>query len=158
MAFTRNRFQWPQFAGNAFKDFGAIISALDRYFRALEDKGALYPLGDNGSATGTPTAGSGTLTSASYTLTWTAIGDRLFYSGSVVITTNGTGATSLVVPLPSGYIPKENGAGTGCIDSTRVQLAVKVGASAKSIAIVKYDGTYPGADGLTLLFSGQFRF
>ena len=155
--FTRRKIHWPPLPEGEIY-LKQMMKALNDWMQGLEQKDALSVLGDNGSVTGTPTSGSGSLTSASYTMTWTAIGDRLFYSGSVVITTNGTGATSLVVPLPSGYIPKENGAGTGCIDSTRVQLAVKVGASAKSIAIVKYDGTYPGADGLTLLFSGQFRF
>lgn len=156
--FARNHIQWPEDSGNDQSDIYAVKKTITDYLQTLEAKGALYFMGDNGTMTGTPTAGSGALTTASYTLNWTALGDRFLYNGSVVITTNGTGATSLVVPLPTGYIPKENSAGTGCDDSSRVQMTVKVGATAKSIAIVKYDGTYPGANGVTLLFGGQFRF
>lgn len=155
---TRVRMQFPQLSGAWKVDGPIFFRALNDYLLSLEKKGNLYVLGDAGTATGTPTSGSGTFTSASYTINWTAIGDRLLYNGSVAITTNGTAATSIVVPLPAGYVPKENGAGTGCDDSSRVQMVVKVGASAKVLAIVKYDGTYPGADGVTIDFSGQFRF
>ena len=134
-----------------------MVQALDRYFQSLGNKGALYPLGDSGTATGTPTAGSGALTTASYTLNWTALGNRIFYNGVVTITTNGTGATSVIVAAPSGYTPKEVTAGTGVDDGTRIQLSVRVDTSL-GIALRKYDGTYPGADGKTLYFSGHYRF
>jgi hypothetical protein len=141
-----------------FRAYFELVHAIDDWFRVLNKKGALYGLGDAGVATGTPTAGSGSFTTASYTINWTALGDRLLYNGSVVITTNGAAATSVVVPLPTGYAPKESSAGSGVDDTTRVQLSVRVDASLKSVAVRNYDGTYPGANGKTLLFSGQFRF
>lgn len=148
----------PAKAAGMLKDtYFQLLQSIDGWFRSLNKKGALYGMGDPGTVTGTPTSGTGALTTAAYTLNWTALGDRFLYNGSVVITTNGTGATSIALSLPTGYVPKEDSDGTGCISSTRIQLVVKVGTGG-TIAIVKYDGTYPGADGLTLLFSGQFRF
>lgn len=134
-----------------------LVHSIDDWFRSLNKKDALSALGDPGVTTGTPTSGTGALTTASYTFNWTKLGDRILYNGSVVITTNGTGATSIIVALPSTIIPKESSAGTGVDDVARTTLSVRVDLATKALGIRLYDGTYPGADGKTLLFAGQFR-
>lgn len=74
--------------------------------------------------------------------------------GSVTITTNGTGAGTLTVSLPSGIT------GASVLQNIHGSLASggavygRIGASGTTIVFRKYDGTYPGADGMILTWSG----
>lgn len=98
----------------------------------------------------TPTAQSGALTAATATLRWQRQGRFFFINGSVTITTNGTAAGAIYVPLPftaSGGVinGRENGVSgkqiNGNVEPTRIVLR-------------NYDNTYPGANGASIAFSG----
>ena len=106
-----------------------------------------------GSATPTPTASTGTLTSASATFRYTQYFDRVFFNATISITTNGTGGTDLRLTMP--VTAAETTAIAGTENSNAFSLAGFV--SGTTLAIKKYDGSYPGADGWVLHASGNFR-
>lgn len=106
-----------------------------------------------GSSTPTPTSGSGTLTTASATVNWTRLNNRVTFDGTATITTNGTGATSIVVGLP--FTPAAEQACYGYNRSSVYSLAAFT--SGASIILLKYDGTYPAASGTILYFGGTVR-
>lgn len=77
----------------------------------------------------------------------------------IVITTNGTAATQVQVTLP--FIAR-NGAGRmpvvgrNVADSTML-IGNIADTGATIVALRKYDGTYPGADGVTLSVNGVYE-
>ncbi len=107
-------------------------------------------------ATATPTvsASSGTITTASAALRYKAIGKTCAFTLVVTVTTNNTGATTLIVSaLPfttasTGYV------GSGrCTAGSGFALQWEM-ASTTSIGIKNYDNTYPAADGYVLIVNG----
>lgn len=111
----------------------------------------LQPL--NGTTTPAPTSGSGTLTTAAATVRWQKDGDWVSFSCTVVITTNGTGATDLRATMP--YTAAET---TPCHGTDNgVTFALTGHVTGATLLFKKYDGTYPGGDGVTLRMSGRFR-
>lgn len=110
--------------------------------------------GDSGTAWTTASitlaAQSGTLTTASATMRYKKIGKTVFYNINVSITTNGTGAGYLIVggfpwtAAVSAAIAGYNGAGVSLVGAH----------SGTSANLFKYDGTYPGANGASLVFTG----
>lgn len=115
--------------------------------------------GDSGTAwsaqTVTPTAGSGTLTTASATWRFKVIGKTAFYELSITITTNGSGATSIIVPLPTGWSPKAgstcSGVGTAI---SGAQVSGYAPAAGSTMIVRKYDATYPAVSGENFVLSG----
>lgn len=105
------------------------------------------------STTPTVTAGGGAFTTVSGAVRSVKIGDRRFYTATVVITTNGTAATYVVVPMPDAAA--ETTASSG-VDATN-PVALTGYVTGSNLLIYKYDGTYPGADGKTLVMSGSYR-
>ena len=108
--------------------------------------------------TPTITASSGTIT----TVAAIAAGDckhRLegttcFYDLTFTITTNGTGAGTLIASMPY-QSKKTTSSGVG-----RSGVTMIVGVSQNGIARVdmnKYDGTYPGADATTIRITGSYE-
>lgn len=101
-----------------------------------------------------PVPGSGAFTSAGATLDYTKEGNRVFYNGVVSIITNGTAGTYIKVPLP--FTPAVPVAGSGFDSATNNILVVE--ASTDGFAyIFSATGTYPGANGKNLYFSGSYR-
>lgn len=103
--------------------------------------------------TPTVTSGSGTITTASGSLTYQQVGKFIYCDLSVTITTNGTGAGYINVTLPftpvSGNLAGRENALTGvCVTGTP---------SGANILIRKYDNSYPGATGATFTLSGLLR-
>lgn len=101
-------------------------------------------------------ATSGTLTSATCASEYIKIGRTVHYHAKVVITTNGTGATSLQVVLPftaarDSYIGGRENQATGAA----VTGAVTAGGS--TLTFQRYDGTYPGADNRTFVLNGTYE-
>lgn len=116
----------------------------------------LYSPLDNSAWTAyTPVVSSGTgaITTASATGRYKQIGKTVFVEITITLTTNGSGATSLIATLPV---------------NANAALAVLSGGSASAIALLafvvsgavdifKYDGTYPGASGGTYYVSGCYE-
>lgn len=104
------------------------------------------------------TAGSGTLTSVTgQTADWAQVGDVITFRARATITTNGTGATSLQFTLP-----KHCGATDGCPvvatnETDWTALTAIIGSGTNVVTVKNADGTYPGADGKTIIFSGSYR-
>lgn len=106
--------------------------------------------------TTTPTATSsgGAITVATTTLRWQQNGNRIRYDATVGIVTNGGASGQLKIPLP--FTPITASAGCGH-DSNNRSLAVTSFTDGFAY-VTLYDGTYPGADGRTILVSGEYVF
>lgn len=110
---------------------------------------------EEASTTPTPTASSGTFTTVAAAVKATKTGDRVSFTATVTITTNGTAAGVVLVPLP--YTPAENsGCGGAEVAATGAGLAA-IAQTDGNLYIRSYDGTYPGADGRTLTVTGSYR-
>lgn len=107
--------------------------------------------------TPTITAGSGTFTTVSASGRYKQVGKVVYVSISIVITTNGTAATSVLATLPvsANASAAPTFQGRGNVVSGK-QLQAKA-ASVSQIAITNYDNTYPGATGETLLINGAYE-
>lgn len=103
----------------------------------------------------TVSAQTGTLTSASATGRWRSIGKTVFFSLSVGVATNGTGATHIVVSgLPfttAAVVQVVAGRETS---TTGKLLCGYIAAGASAITIANYDDTYPAANGYVMALSG----
>jgi hypothetical protein len=106
-----------------------------------------------GSTTPTPISGSGTFTSATASVNWTKVMDRILIDGSVVITTNGTAATDVQIPLP--FTPAKITA-LSAINDLGIGLTGDFVTNGRAY-IFNPDSTYPGGSGRTLYFSGHYR-
>jgi hypothetical protein len=107
------------------------------------------------------TAESGSLTTISSEQgRWTKLGLVIFFKAGFTVTTNGTGAGSLLVTLPA--ISASTGA-TQILNGRRVNGAtieacvVSVGLGASTCQIHKYDGTYPGGSGTGIAVTGFYQ-
>lgn len=109
-----------------------------------------------GNTTPTVTATTGTFTTVSCALSWVRTGDEVAWTAAITITTNGTAAGSLVVPLP--FTNSANAAPVYGIDSNNaLALTGAITASTATASVFKYDGTYPGANGKVLVVGGTYR-
>jgi len=140
--FFGNNAPFSAYLGNVTAGFTGVI----------EDVVALYK-------TWAPTVTSftGTLTTVSAVGTSIKKGNQVTLNAVITVTTNGTGATLLVVKnLP--YVPKVTSviryAGTGYTNNNATALAVTLtDPGTPEINIYKYDGTYPSADGFLHVIS-----
>lgn len=84
------------------------------------------------------------------------IGKTLFIECAIGITTNGTGSSSILLPLPASVGTAAAitviGGRENVVTGSMLQGIISAGGS--SISITKYDNTYPGGDGRTLVISG----
>lgn len=108
---------------------------------------------EEGTTTPTPTAGGGSFTSVSAAVNYTKIGNLVRVRVAVTITTNGTAATYVSIPMP--FNASETTAIAGSHNSGTYGLCGYV--TAGNMIVFKYDGTYPGADGTTLQMSCVYR-
>lgn len=109
---------------------------------------------EEGSTTPTPTAGSGTFTSVSAALNYTKIGRLVTFSATITITTNGTAAGSIILPLP--FTAAAASACSGIISTSGAAVQGLINASGTSVSIFKYDATYPGGSGAGMVVQGSF--
>lgn len=117
---------------------------------------ALYSIGfPEVATTPTATATVGVFTTVAVALKYANGGNRVFFNAAVTITTNGTAAGAVKVPLP--FTPLEitsiSGVETGV---TGLSLAAYVHTDGNAY-IRLYDGTYPGAGGRVLSIAGHYR-
>jgi hypothetical protein len=163
--------------GNATANVAAIQGTTDQVFRINQAGTALsfgpINLASSSAVTGTlavanggtgntggawstssptVTAGSGTLTSASASLRSMTIGKLYTFSLTVTVTTNGTGATQINVAMPVTATAFCSASAYNA--TTNIGLIARMSASGTTLAITKYDGTYPVADGQSLVVSG----
>jgi hypothetical protein len=82
------------------------------------------------------------------------VGSSLQISGKVAITTNGDWASGITVTLPSAAIADTVMTG---ISSTAAALTFAVAAGTSFGILRFYDGSHPGANGVTLTFSGEYE-
>lgn len=104
--------------------------------------------------TPTVTPSSGAFTSVSATGRYKRSGRTVLISMNIVITTNGTGAGSVIASLPFvGGVSLQvvNGIVTG---AANFGIFGAMGSNGAALTILKYDGTYPGSSGSTLILNG----
>lgn len=103
-------------------------------------------------------AGSGSLSSSSVIAAYQQVGKRVYVRIQITITTNGTAASYLTASLPVAPIASvaHQFIGGGQLPTGFV-LRGNINQSDALIYIVKYDGTYPGADGYTLFLTGVYE-
>ena len=101
-----------------------------------------------------PTSGTGTITTANCQFYYKIVGKTLFYEAFVFITTNGTGASYVVVAVPvaATNIP------IGCGRDTAISgKALQSMVNGSNMRIYNYDGTYPAVDGSVLSVTGSYE-
>jgi len=106
-------------------------------------------------ATPTPTPQTGAFTSATAATKNILRGKTVCLTGKVAVADNGTGANSVIVPLP--YTAASNsigfiGSGRGDVVSGKA-LQVRIASGGSALSIWDYTGSYPAASGETLIFS-----
>lgn len=108
--------------------------------------------------TPTITAVSGTFTSVSASGRYRALGKSIEVSISIAITTNGTAAGGVIATLP---VAAASGIGYVLPGSETAALGFaclgRISASATTVQIFKYDNTYPGANGHTIVVTGVYQ-
>lgn len=105
--------------------------------------------------TPTITAGAGAFTTVSAAGRAQQVGKTLYFSVTITITTNGTAASFINLPLPSGYTAQANTTAVGRAGSVSGKMVQwSIAASGTSGFIVNYDNTYPGATGEVITVSG----
>ena len=108
---------------------------------------------EEGNTAPTPSAGGGAFTTATAAVRYTKIGNRVQFTATVAITTNGTANAYVLCPLP--FSGAETTAIAGADGNAGFALFGYVTGS--NVLIKKYDGTYPGGNGVTLIISGTYR-
>lgn len=109
--------------------------------------------------TPTVTAGSGTLTTASCTLRYIRDGYTVRYWAVVTVTTNGTGASYIQIPLPFaiGNNTGNFSVGTGRRTDTGVLLVGNGPQNDTNIYVTDYAGNYPATNGMAILIQGEYE-
>lgn len=117
-----------------------------------------YPLASFGTWqpwTSAISAASGSLTSFSQNGRFCQIGNLINFTLEISITTNGSGATSIIFTTPT---QAKNTAAFVGYDLSNVKALVGKVIGGGSIAnFVRYDGTYPGGDGYDLFVAGCYE-
>jgi hypothetical protein len=107
--------------------------------------------------TPTITAGSGAFTTVSATGRFLTLGKTRLLRIVISITTNGTAATSILATLPAGNPLDFNWILSGREQTSTGHSLIGSIVSNTQMQITKYDATYPGADGRTLVVNGAYE-
>lgn len=99
------------------------------------------------------TAQTGTITTATGTMVYQRRGRFMYVDISVLVTTNGTGAGAVVASLPFSVV---GGVLVGRENNLTGYQITGV-AAGTSLAIRRYDNSYPGANGASMTLSGILR-
>jgi hypothetical protein len=100
------------------------------------------------------TAASGSITTVSGSIRYKRIGKTVFYNVIVSITTNGTGAGTLVV---SGFPFLANASSTSAGREIAVagkSLTGTIATGGSQMNVQNYDNTYPGFNGAVIVING----
>lgn len=109
-------------------------------------------------ATGAVTSSVGTITTAAGTIRYKIIGKTVDFQATITVTTNNTGAGTLLV---AGLLPIQPTA-TLVLSGKEVGVSNKavtcvVAASSLNGTIVNYDNTYPAASGAIVVLNGVYE-
>ena len=137
----------PAFTGDTTTSAGSTVTTTNKI--AGVDQTTAWT-----SYTPTVSCQSGALTSVTPTGAYKAIGKTIIFSASVLITTNGTCAGYLVVSLPTTLAT----ATVANAVSNNNSSVIAYGTSGSStVYALKYDGTYPGTSGNTIMLAGTYQ-
>lgn len=108
--------------------------------------------------TPTVTASTGTFTTVSCSMYHKQIGKVVFWYAVVIITTIGTAAGRMIVPLPVNDKRARDGVVAGWNENGNFAVCgiVQFDAANKA-SVVKYDGTFPGTSGHTITIGGTYE-
>jgi hypothetical protein len=140
-----------------FDSPAVVLSPVGSYsYTSIANKGYIEDGGKWVSWTPTITAGSGSITTlGTVACSYFKRGKIVQVRGRIEITTNGTAAGVLFVTPPViGIFP-----GAGAVSGREKVGGYLFGGQVEgtSITLVKSDGTYPGASGAVLIFSGVYE-
>lgn len=104
------------------------------------------------------TCGSGgPISSYIWVAAYKTIGKTVFLTVSLSITTNGTCATSITVSLPITASGTRLHTISGRNQTSGISGACSISVSGTGMICGRYDGTYPGADGQSIVWSGVYE-
>ena len=108
---------------------------------------------EEGTYTPTVSAPSGTFTSVSATGAYTKIGRLVSFAAAISIVTNGTASGYVRCSLP--FYAATTIWGAGSIGGANTMVSA-FNPSGSVVAILKYDGTYPGGNGVSIYVGGNY--
>lgn len=155
---------------------GTLIKSISDFFNLLNQPGALdldscniraatgiaFPVSwgaksanvntlddyQEGSYTPVVTAGAGALNSYTATGAYVKVGSLVLATVDITFSDNGTGSSYILASLP--FEPTGFFCGAGMNAGTSIQLTAVTSHVLHGLYIVKYDGTYPAANGVEL--------
>lgn len=109
--------------------------------------------------TPTVTTGAGTITTLGTVVArYKRLGKCINFTIKIPITTNGTGSGNIAFTLPGGFTPFADFAPSGYENTAYGGILQCRGSSgSNNVTLLKYDNTYPGANGATLVISGTYE-
>ena len=107
---------------------------------------------EEGTFTPAISAGAGSITASSATGSYTKIGNRVFYEVVLTITTNGTGASSLIFTLPFTAAQQHTPVG---VNTSSAETCVGI-STTTDVGVRTYSGLYPVGSGHVLRVSGNY--
>lgn len=156
---TNNGFvQFNGTTGKLVKDHAATIALGSEVSGTLPvaNGGTNYTGGAWTTYTPTITASSGAFTSVSASGSFLTIGKLVHYTCTVTITTVGTAAGSIVLPLPTGTAVR-NAVGMGTASNLGKSVGYRILASGSSGDIAFYDNTSAIAAGNVIIVTGIYE-
>lgn len=142
-------------------DTADFVSDNSGNWRCLRyNRGTLVPIDGAAWTNTTPTVTASTpgFTSVSCSMYHKQIGKTVFWYATVIITTIGTAAGRMIVPLPVGDARARSGVVAGWNETGNFTVGgiVEFDAGGKA-SVVKYDGTFPGTSGQTITIGGVYE-
>lgn len=139
-----------------------LVALLAAFPLCASAQVAVWPIFNPGSwTTYTPTltCASGTLTSATASGRYNAVGKTVFIELTITVTTNGTCATAIRATFPSGLAPAADNryvlSGISTLNGNMLYgLAIP---SSSFFNIKKYENSYPAADSAVLVLTGVYE-
>ena len=107
---------------------------------------------EEGTFTPAISAGAGSITASSATGSYTKIGNRVFYEVVLTITTNGTGASSLIFTLPFTAAQQHTPVG---VNTSSAETCVGI-STTTDVGMRTYNALYPVSSGHVLRVSGNY--
>lgn len=139
---------------SGFDTFAATPSSANLAALITDEVGSTaLAFQSSGTTTPTVTAASGTFTSVSCTLKWQRTGDKMHVEAEVTITTNGTAAAAVIVPLPVAAVNNPTGVGRERGVTGNMVQAEIAGANA---FLRTYANAYPGGTGHIINFTVDY--
>ncbi len=107
---------------------------------------------------GTPavTSSGGALTSVAAASNYLRMGSLIWFECAVTVTTDG-GSGALRVTLPIAPVTGSVATGSGQRTDNGTEMLVTIDGSVTYATVVKYDGSYPTANGVVIRFSILYR-